>query len=86
MSIIPVAFAYLDENSSVTYTGNLEGPYPELLEMSRYGRIGAMLPLITEQQHRACMVVLMHKMSHLVDTDFESLKILIGKTLKENMK
>ena len=86
MSIIPVAFAYLDENSNVTYTGNLEGPYPELVEMSQRGRKGAMLPLITEQQHRACMVVLMHKMSQLVDTDVEGLKILIEKALKENMK
>lgn len=81
----PIAYAYLDHEANVTYTGNLEGPYRELQEMSNYGRKGAMLPLITQQQHRDSLITLMGQMKNLLEKPIE-LKELIENVLKENMK
>lgn len=83
--IVPVALTYLDHNGDVCYTSNLEGPRPELEAMSRYGRKGAMLSLITEQQHRANTILLLGNLKNLLDQP-ELLKEAIEKNLKENMK
>ena len=83
--ITPVAFAYLDHNSNVCYTANLEGPRLELETMSRYGRKGAMLALITESQHRAANVLLLNNLKNLLDNP-DQLKEAIEKNLQENMR
>ena len=83
--ITPVAFAYLDHNGNVCYTANLEGPRLELETMSRYGRKGAMLALITEKQHRAASVLLLTSLMDLLDNP-DQLKEAIEKNLQENMK
>jgi len=85
MEILPVAFTYLDHTGEVCYTSNLEGPLPELEAMSRYGGKGAMLPLITEQQHRAATILLLGNLKNLLDKP-DLLKEAIEKNLKENMK
>lgn len=83
--LTPVAYAYLDHNGTVCYTGNMEGPRPELETMSRYGRKGAMLSLITEKQHRAASVLLLTSLMDLLDNP-DQLKEAIEKNLQENMK
>jgi hypothetical protein len=84
-NLVPVAYAYLDHEGNTTYTSNLEGPNPELQEMSNYGRKGAMLALITEQQHRASLILIMGKLKKLLNEPIE-LADLIENVLKENMK
>lgn len=83
--ITPVAFAYLDHNGDVCYTGNLEGPRRELEASKQYGRKGAMLALITESQHRAASVLLLTRLMDLLDNP-DQLKEAIEKNLQENMK
>lgn len=86
MKIIPVAFTYLDHSGNVCYTGNLEGPYTELQAMSRYGRKGAILPLITEQQHRVYIITLLGKLKTLSNVNPIEASALIDKIIKENMR
>ena len=83
--LTPVAFAYLDHDGNVCYTANLEGPRLELETMSRYGRKGAMLALITEKQHRAANVLLLNNLKNLLDNP-DQLKESIEKNLQENMQ
>lgn len=84
-NIIPVAFAYLDHENNVCYTSNLEGPLPELEAISRYGRKGAMIPLLTEQQHRASVVLLLGDLKNLLDKP-DKLKDAIDQNLKNFMR
>ncbi|RZS80606.1 hypothetical protein EV675_3218 [Pigmentiphaga kullae] len=49
----PIAFAFLAECGNVAYTGNLEGPYKRLREISMGGRRGASLDLISTEQAQA---------------------------------
>ena len=83
--LTPVAFAYLDHDGNVCYTGNMEGPRHELETMSRYGRKGAMLALITEKQHQAANVILLNNLKNLLDNP-DQLKEAIEKNLQENMR
>jgi hypothetical protein len=85
MNIEPIAFAFLTDKGEVAYTSNLEGPYPELVDINRWGRKGAMIQLLSDTQHRAHMVVTLMAIKNAITSGKDPLQ-LIDSLLKENMR